>query len=187
MPIITINNKDDKVFEVILDQEDYDKVIALGKWYISNPNKKHIFYAEKQLTERQLEKINNERLLAGLKPLKKTVLMHRYVLDLASNSGSGHNQHVVDHIDGNGLNNSRSNLRICDRTQNCYNRKPRSNSQTGYRGVGKIGKNTWCARITPRDQKQTIIGYYKTAEEAAYAYDEKAKQLFGEFAKLNFH
>lgn len=200
MPIITINRKN-KVFQVMVDQEDYDKVIALGKWYISNPGKKHSFYAEKQLTEIQFEKLNEERIARGLQPIiKRTLLMHRYILDLACDSTYA--DQVVDHIDGNGLNNSKTNLRLCDRSQNAMNKKLRSNSQTGYRGVTKRKskkyikkdgteiihdtKKQWKAYITPKGKKRITIGNFETIEEAAKAYDENAKELFGEFAKLNF-
>ena len=203
MPIITFNRKN-KVFQVMVDQEDYDKVIALGKWYISNPGKNKLFYAEKKLSTKQFEKYNEERIARGLEPIKrKTLMMHRYILDLTCDNTYA--VQVVDHIDGNGLNNSKSNLRLCNRSENSCNKRLRSNSQTGWRGVREIkrrmaksfnkdgtasrynfSKKNWGAYITPKGQKRINIGYYETPEEAARAYDEKAKELFGEFAKLNF-
>jgi hypothetical protein len=193
-----IIKRKDVVYKVTLDDEDLEKVNALGKWYISAPGRGTCFYAEKQLTPKQLETLNNERLEKGLQPLKKqTILMHRYILDLSCNNT--YTDPVIDHIDGNGLNNTKSNLRLCNRSQNAMNKKLKSNSKTGWRGVRKIisysrGRNKtlailkkpWCAYITPKGQKRINIGYYETPEEAARAYDEKAKELFGEFAKLNF-
>lgn len=187
----------DVVYKVTLDDEDLEKVTSLGKWYISNAQKK-TQYAEKKLTEKQFSDLNSERVEKGLKPLKRrTLLMHRYILDLGCDNT--YTDPVIDHIDGDGLNNTKSNLRLCNRSQNAMNKKLKSNSKTGWRGVRKIisysrGRNKtlailkkpWCAYITPKGQKRINIGYYETPEEAARAYDEKAKELFGEFAKLNF-
>lgn len=200
MATITIKRKN-QIFQITLDQEDYDKVIELGKWYISNPGKSNLFYAEKKLTIKQFEKLNEERTASGLNPIKKrTILMHRYILDLACDDT--YTDQVVDHIDGNGLNNVKSNLRLCNRSENSCNKRLRSNSQTGYRGVNKKKetqyikkdgtkikynvKKPWLAYITPKGKKRITIGYFENIEEAAKAYDEKAKELFGEFAKLNF-
>lgn len=116
--------------------------------------------------------------------------MHRYILDLGCDNT--YTDPVIDHIDGNGLNNTKSNLRLCNRSQNAMNKKLKSNSKTGWRGVTRPKtknyklKKPWKAYIRPKGQSFITIGYYKTAEEAAKAYDEKAKELFGEFAKLNF-
>ena len=193
----------DVMYKVTLDDEDLEKVNALGKWYISNTQKK-TQYAEKRLTKKQFSDLNSERIANGLKQLKKrTLLMHRYILDLGCDNT--YTEPVIDHIDGDGLNNTKSNLRLCNRSQNSCNKKLKSNSGSGFKGVYEVKKkykkflkkdgthvaynkkpNLWLAYITPKGQKRIKIGYYKTAEEAAKAYDEKAKELFGEFAKLNF-
>lgn len=202
----------DVVYKVTLDDEDLEKVNAIGKWYISNAQNK-TQYAEKKLTEKQFSDLNSERVEKGLKPLKRrTLLMHRYILDLGCDNT--YTDPVIDHIDGDGLNNTKSNLRLCNRSQNSCNKKLKSNSQTGWRGVTRVKytysskrkyikkdgtvseykypkkqtmrKKPWKAYIRPKGQKTITIGCYETAEEAARAYDEKAKELFGEFAKLNF-
>jgi hypothetical protein len=89
----------------------------------------------------------------------------------------------VDHKDGNGLNNRGSNLRDATHQQNCRNRR----SAGLYKGVSRDGK-LWRARICDGTMKNacTYLGAFETAVEAAKAYDEKAKELFGEFARLNF-
>lgn len=89
---------------------------------------------------------------------------------------------VVDHINRNPFDNRRSNLRIITKLQNCYNKSPRYSYR--YKGIHKRG-NKWKAHMVYR-RKNVYIGYFNTAEEAARAYDTKAKELFGEFAYLNF-
>ena len=93
---------------------------------------------------------------------------------------------VVDHIDGNGLNNRKSNLRICTKAQNVHNSRPRTNTSSKYKGVfwNKANKK-WSATIHKGD-KWTYIGGFDDEKEAARAYDRKAAEFFGEFAYLNF-
>lgn len=91
---------------------------------------------------------------------------------------------VIDHIDGNPLNNQKSNLRICTPQQNQFNqRKTRGVSK--YKGVSWY-KNykKWMAKIKFNGRTYNL-GYFNTEIQAAKAYDEKAKEIFGEFANLN--
>jgi hypothetical protein len=92
---------------------------------------------------------------------------------------------VVDHIDGNSTNNRRRNLRTCTRRQNLYNSRPRR-GKSKYKGV-RYEKRTkrWVAEITHRGRKYHL-GSFKNEVEAAKAYDRKARQLFGPYARLNF-
>lgn len=90
----------------------------------------------------------------------------------------------IDHKDGDGLNNQRSNLRYSTHVQNIRNRKIGINNKTGYKGVtlhrGKIRAQIGYER------HYIHIGYFETFEEAAKAYDNKAIELFGEFAMTNY-
>lgn len=106
--------------------------------------------------------------------------MHRIVMNAPKGV-------LVDHIDGNGLNNQKKNLRLCTNSQNLINRGLPSNNTIGYKGVSSNGNTGrfWKAEIK-KDDKKIYIGNYKTPEEAAKAYDRKAIELFGEFAWLNF-
>lgn len=86
---------------------------------------------------------------------------------------------VVDHINGNALDNRRKNLRICTPIQNRFNR--RKMPWKRYKGIYySPGIKRWQAEINNK-----YIGCYKTAKEAAMAYNEKAKVLHGEYANLN--
>lgn len=105
-------------------------------------------------------------------------LMHRVIL---GNPDMPH----IDHIDGNGLNNQKSNLRACTASQNQHNRRPKNNRRSRYKGVTVRGQRAFCAEIR-LDGRSTHLGYFRTEEEAARAYDETARERFGEFARLNF-
>tara|TARA_R110002051_G_scaffold316556_3_gene396344 strand:+ start:225 stop:722 length:498 start_codon:yes stop_codon:yes gene_type:complete len=110
-----------------------------------------------------------------------TVYMHRAVM--AANKGQ-----MVDHIDRDGLNNQRGNLRFCTATQNVANsRRPNA---SGFRGVSfdkarAEQRKPWCVFIQ-REGHGRLVGRYETAEQAALAYDRAAVALFGPFAQLNF-
>ena len=94
----------------------------------------------------------------------------------------------VDHINRNKSDNQKFNIRMATATQNCMNRGKQINSTTNYKGIifeKRSKKNPWVARI-PINGKLTHIGAYPTVIKAARAYDDKAKELYGEFAGLNF-
>jgi hypothetical protein len=90
---------------------------------------------------------------------------------------------VIDHVDGDGLNNQRSNLRHCTNIQNSYNRRNYKNSSSKYKGVCKHG-NKYHARIG-FNKKHIHLGTFTSEDDAALAYNKKAKELFGEYANLN--
>jgi len=89
----------------------------------------------------------------------------------------------VDHIDGNRLNNTKANLRICTPQQNAKNRKQSAARNGKYKGVRQRGGRFEAA--IQRDGRNVHLGSFVTAEDAAYAYDCAAKELHGEFACLN--
>jgi len=109
------------------------------------------------------------------------ILMHRQVMNCPKRK-------VIDHIDGNGFNNQKENLRICINKQNLCNRGKQKNNTSGYKGVFwlKSGKRLkrWLAQIK-LNNKSKFFGYYDTAEDAALAYNIAAERYHGEFAKLN--
>lgn len=117
-----------------------------------------------------------ERLLGA----PKTLQMHVVI----NNTPKGMQ---TDHIDNNSLNNQCSNLRTATPSQNQYNRKKLQANTSGFKGVFKTGNRTkpWRARLNI-EGKKIHVGVYATAEEAAHAYDKKAKEMQGEFANPNF-
>lgn len=103
--------------------------------------------------------------------------MHQLIMD--SYSGV-----EVDHIDGNGLNNQRSNLRLASRSEQAWNAKGLGKGMKGVTFQKRLRKRPWQARIA-YNGKQMHLGYYTTEKEAGEAYDFAAILLFGDFAKTN--
>lgn len=95
----------------------------------------------------------------------------------------------VDHINGNRLDNRKTNLRPASPLQNGRNKRKPSDNRTGYKGVqfrrDAFRSKPWYA-IIATNRKKLYLGAYSTPEEAALAYDSAARDLFGEFAALNF-
>lgn len=91
----------------------------------------------------------------------------------------------TDHINGNKLDNRKSNLRICTRSQNKINQGLSRNNTSGFIGVHwHRPLKKWRAQISILNKKKHI-GVFKTKEEAAKAYNDVAYKNFGEFARLN--
>ena len=159
--------KDNRITQI--DDEEYERCkdlyIILSKSKRKNPK----IYA--QIIFRVIDK-NNKRTI-------KSMLLHRFILGIIDP------KIFIDHIDGNPLNNQRSNLRIVTNQQNQFNQIKRPNTSSKYKGVSWYKRrNSWVATI--RYNKKTYnLGYFKTEEEAALAYNEKASELFGKHARLN--
>lgn len=92
---------------------------------------------------------------------------------------------LIDHINGNGLDNRRENLRPCTTQQNGQNSTSRIGTSS-YKGVSfDARRNKWFARIYV-EKKNKFLGYFADEKIAAIAYNKAATEYFGEFAKLNF-
>ena len=147
--------------EAIIDAEDYAMVSAF-KWSLTNNKSGHpyartaIWHSGKQ----------------------KHIRMHRMILDAPEGIH-------IDHINGNGLDNRRCNLRFCNDMQNQQNGSSRRGSSSKYKGVSYHKRdNKWIAQIR-RNKKLCYLGMFEKEAEAARAYNRAAKEYFGEFAKLN--
>ena len=93
---------------------------------------------------------------------------------------------LVDHINGDGLDNRRTNLRAVTPSQNGANISSPSHNTSGYKGVSFYRRTgRWRAYITV-DQVNRHLGYFATSADAARAYDAAASTTWGEFARLNF-
>jgi hypothetical protein len=109
------------------------------------------------------------------------IKMHRFIVGVSDSTI------LVDHKDGNGLNNQRNNLRPCSKSQNGMNRGTiRKNRLSKFKGVQwhKAGKK-WVSEIVV-NKKKTYLGLFINEEDAAKDYEIKSKELHGEFSKLNF-
>lgn len=145
-------------YVALVDDEDYEALRTL-KWRVQPSGNTHYAIAN----------VHN----AGR---RTTVRMHRMLL-----SGG-----MVDHVNRNGLDNRRENLRVCTPQQNQGNSCKQSDNTSGFKGVcWDKNKSKWRAQIYLAGKKMHV-GYYETTQEAAAAYDAKARELFGDFAFLNF-
>ena len=151
----------------VIDDEDAELVLANPRsWAAVAGRRKHVpevFYA-----------------IRSRDKAYKHLLMHRLILDAPDHL-------EVDHIDGDGLNNRRSNLRLATKSQNASNRrviKPGKSSQ--YRGVCWNKKAGLWQASAHANRKGVYLGVFEREEDAAVAYDQFAADTFGEFAVLNF-
>lgn len=92
----------------------------------------------------------------------------------------------VDHINGDPLDNRRQNLRVVTASQNSQNGSKHRDNRTGFRGIEfHRSSGLYMARITV-NYERILIGYFNTAEAAALAYDERAREIHGPYARVNF-
>jgi hypothetical protein len=142
----------------LVDARDYYR-LAKFAWHASGPAKNKLYAARREGP--------------------KAIMMHRMIMDAPDHL-------FVDHIDHNGLNNCRSNLRLCTPAQNRHNSLSIKTGTSKYKGVGwDKDRKKW--RVGVRlNNKRHHVGHFTDEIAAARAYDEKAKELHGEFACLNF-
>jgi hypothetical protein len=147
-----------------VDDSDYEWLMQ-WKWQAAWDRKSRSFYAIRTAS------------VAGGKP-KKTIRMARAIIGPECGPR-------VDHVDHDTLNNQRYNLRSCTATQNRANDSLRCNNTSGFKGVGKSqdGKH-WRADISV-NRRHIYLGQFESKEEAALVYDNKAREVRGEFAALN--
>jgi hypothetical protein len=143
----------------IVDDDDYDK-LSKFKWMASYYPKRRKYNACRSI---------------GTKPHQQTVLMHRIIMNALKGSD-------VDHINGDTLDNRKSNLRICTRAQNMANVKARSHNKLGVKGVYK-SNNRFRATIRV-NHKRYHLGYFDSLSEASAAYNKAARENYGDFALL---
>lgn len=108
----------------------------------------------------------------------KTIIMHRLIMNANFSE-------IIDHINGNGLDNQKKNLRLVSLNQNRQNSIKAKSNKSGYKGVSWYkNKSKW--RVSMGHNGKFIhIGYFLNKKDAARAYNNAAIKYFGEFAKLN--
>lgn len=150
-------------YEAIVDDSDYEWLSSFNWFYVGN---RTFHYGARSLTKA-------DRLIYGN---HHTWRMHRMILDVRPGD-----PRIVDHRNGNGLDNRRENLRITDYKGNNRNRKQRSSCNNPFKGIS-FCKDTrrWTASCRTGGGRQWL-GSFDTPEQAARAYDFFARQTFGEF------
>jgi len=143
----------------IVDAEDYER-LSIYKW-CAVMRKGEPFYAKTVSPEGWL------------------ISMHRLIMNAPRGM-------LVDHRDHNGLNNRKGNLRICTKAQNTHNRRGVKGSSSRHKGVHWDKQHNKYRAVIVHKAKRYNLGRFDDEDDAGRAYDKKARELFGEFAYLNF-
>ncbi len=146
----------------IIDVEDLE-LVSQFKWYATRGQNTDYATRKQRVGDRQ-----------------KTVILHRFLLSAPSGMH-------VDHINGNGLDNRRENLRLCTLSDNLKNRQKPKGCRSEFKGVSKNRDGSpkpW--RATIQIDKKPRVKSFPNEIEAALWYDKMAMEHFGEFANLNF-
>jgi hypothetical protein len=148
-----------KGYEVIIDDEDAERVLAHSWWVSSSPE-------------------TDGRVLCFSTEIKrKKIKLHRFIM------GDPPGQ-VVDHWDGNRLNNKKTNLRACSIGENSKNIRMSLSNKSGYRGVSwSKDMEKWRATISLNGKTQHL-GYFDDPERASAAYEEAAELFYGDNRRL---
>lgn len=120
--------------------------------------------------------VQRNTVYASRKANKTSVLMHRVIMDDPDGF-------QVDHIDGNGLNNRRENMREATNAQNAHNSRIQRNNTSGFKGVSRHNRSAkWCAQIRLNGSCYRL-GLFHTPEAAHAAYVAASEVMHGEFAR----
>lgn len=139
----------------IVDDADYDELVKY-KWSADKGNV--TYYAQRTVIGE-----------------KRNMRMHRQIMGVTDS------RFDVDHKNGNGLDNRRENLRVCTRTLNNANAKTPKDNKSGYKGVcWDKERKKWAVKIS-----RTHVGRFSNIEDAVKAYNSKAREMYGDFARVN--
>lgn len=150
----------------LVSNKDYVRCMQGYAWHVDKRKDRTTIYAKRMSYEG--------------KGKSHTEQLHRFILGVTDPTIK------VDHKDGNGLNNMRSNLRQATHAENLQNRGKQINNTSGYKGVTwHKQRGKWAAQLSYKG-KHVSLGLHLTAKAAALAHDAAAKRLFGRFARTNF-
>ena len=154
-------------YETIVDDEDYED-LSEYKWFAQ---------------------VREHRIYAARNTRSEESGGSRTIIKMSRQIGRFQEDMVVDHKNGDALDNRRSNLRVCTFAENTRNRRKQSGSRSSYKGVSyrprkREDSKRWRVQVWSRG-KRYDIGYFYTEEEAARAYDKESKRLHGDFSRTN--
>lgn len=159
--IVSCNNVNMKF---IIDKDDYE-LIKDFTWGAYKQRETSDYY------------IKTDMVIDGV---RKKIKLHRFLMNCKLNDGK-----IIDHINGNTMDNRRINLRFSTKNGNQRNSKPQSNSKSGIAGVGfHKASGKYRARIVV-DNKEKYLGVFETLEQAIQVRKDAEKKYFKEFARCN--
>lgn len=184
MKTILIKNKNRG--KILIDDEDFE-IVSKYSWSI-HKRKGHYLYAITSVDKKTSDmyggyecnsvghytKKNGE--VSEYRRFRYRLLLHRLILGKSTKL-------EIDHVNGNGLDNRKENLRVCEHKHNMYNKKLYKNNTSGYKGVTKSG-NKWGSSIK-HEGRHIHLGNFENKIDAALAYNKAAINYFGEFARIN--
>lgn len=149
-----VQSKTHGEFKVLLDDEDYEKIIKMGKWCVRKAkNRNNLYYFQHRIDK------------------KTRIEMHRFILNCPKGK-------YVDHINHNTLDNRKANLRICSNADNLRNGKIRVNNTSGINGVCfDKSRNKWIVHIRV-NYKKIYLGRFDDIEEAKKARKKAEEKYF---------
>jgi hypothetical protein len=154
----------------VVDAEDYARISA------------HLWWAHRAGKHRDTWYACRTILFPG--GGKKNISLHHAVLGFTP-----HGCREIGHINRDGLDCRKANLRVTSRRRDCFNRQPQMHCESKFKGVFRDAairrRGLWRARIYYR-KRHICLGTFETEEAAAHAYDAAARKYFGKFAYLNF-
>lgn len=147
-------------FVAIVDDADFDALVAAGPW-TARPHGRTVY------AQHYVRRADGRQ---------TTQQLHVFLMGVRG----------IDHINGDGLDNRRSNLRVATHALNTANQRLRISNTSGFKGVSLLPESgRWMARCLV-DGRRRSVGTFDTREDAAHAYDAAALIAWGDFARLNF-